>query len=361
MFAVVGAVVGMFVWGGRLEDGYQVAKRIDEKLGLKDRLASGYGMLAETRRGELEQTVFTAILLRDAELAAERAGREYRIVLEKAGGLRGIVGGLVCVVAVVVLALMGGREGSEVSPELRAKAEAFNVSIAKAIKEIKNSGLDDKHAQELMDALANVQFDPKDLKTISDRDLFDRLRQAGAKLPEGVGGTAVGVALKDHIKTLAEMNLLKQEAEEAAKINALPAEIVTGDGTSVSAERIRLVPSGERIGEKLAFATSKLGEGELDLLRRQTEMAAKMKEQDEAMARFRPKDAAAGNATTSDVNMSDVINNNAEYREKMLKANQEPDGKDSKEMRDMGRRQFQQESEHLPRGVRDAVDRYFSD
>jgi len=371
MFAVGGAVVGMVLGKGRRADGYQVAKRMDEKLGLKDRLASGYGMLLEARQKEIEQTVFTVLLLKDAEGAAERAGREYRILLEEGGGARSALGGLVCVVVVGVLALVGGGRsggGREVSKEQREQVQAFNQSIATMAEKIKTiEGLDGQQEKEMLDILKSVQISEDELAKMSRADVLRRLRDADGKikLPEGVaggGGAAVKRAIEDKLKAIAEMELVQQQLAQIEAINSRKAVIDLGDGSSAAAMNIKLESSDLQIDRNIALAAAKPGEAEQEYQKRIAEADAKEKMQREAIKKFLAKGGGgAGEVPASEVQkLAAMMASDAEFQGKVMEAIKDPSGKKLEMMREVYRRQLEREfeKENIPRGLRQQLNTY---
>jgi hypothetical protein len=346
-------------------DGYRVAKRIDEQLGLKDRLAGGYDLLRRARSAEgIPETPFTALILKDAGTAADEARRALRTPIRLP---RGVVPGVLFLAAAAVLSLVvlpGVRgEGAGVSREQREQAQAFNESLDKMAKAIQAiEGLDDRSQKAMLDALRGIQISEDDLKKMSRADIIRRLREANTKIkiPEGVQGAALRQAVEDRMRAIAEMEQVHQQLAEIEAINRREAVIDLGDGRKTSAANIRLESSDLQIDQAIAAAAARPGDAEIEYQKRVTAAEVLARKEREKIKRFLAKTVGEQMPEADVQKLATMMANDAEFQAKVMEAIKDPSGKQFDAMRAIYRRQLEREfeKENIPRGLRQQLSTY---
>ncbi|MFB3893065.1 MAG: hypothetical protein ACE15C_13690 [Phycisphaerae bacterium] len=366
-----GAGVAGTIWrkarGTAVPDGYRVAKQIDDRLKLKDRLAGGYDLLRSARApGGLERTAFTALILKDAAAAADEARRAMRAAVRLP---RGLVPGLLCLAlsaAISAFLLPGSQRqgtGAEISSQQREQVRAFNDSLARMAESIKAiEGLDDKQAKEMLDALRSVQISEDELKKMSQADIIRRLRDANAKLklPEGAQGAALRQAIEDKNRAIAEMEQVQKQLEEIAAINSRQAVIDLGDGRTAAAANIKLESSDLQIDQAIAAAAAGPGEAEQEYQKRIAAADARAKAEREAIKKFLAKTGTEDVPPAEAQKLAQMMASDAEFQGKVMEAIKDPSGKKLAAMREIYRRQLDREfeKENIPRGLRQQLNTY---
>jgi len=359
--AAAGVVLGAFIGRSAVADPYAIAKRIDTQLDLKDRLAGGYDLLRRVRSGDAPPpTPFTALVLADAAAAAEEAAGALRMPLRLPRGLPTGVLCLALAAALSLLALPGATEtdGSRpISREQRAQVQALSdlVDTIKALE-----GLDEEQKQALVEALGNIQFDEDELQKMSRADIIRRLKEAGAKIPEGVARAAVRRAIEDKVRAIAEQEQIEQQLAEIEAINRREARIDLGDGRTTSAVNIKLESSDLKIDQAIAAAAARPGEGEREYQRRVAAAEARARAEREKIRKFLARTLAKDLPATDAQKLTALLASDAEFQEKVMAAIRDPDSKQFDVMREIYRRQLEREfeRENIPRGLRQQLSTY---
>lgn len=369
LFVLV-AVVGTVLWAighrSAVPNSFVVAKRIDQRLGLKDRLASGYELAHRARsEGCIDQSPFTSLILKDAQMAAQEARGSLRMSMRVP---RRVVAGaavLAMSAAFWIFVLPGGApQRDQVSREQREQIKAFNESLARTAEAIKAiPGLDDKQEKEILDALRSVQISQDELNNMSRAEVIRRLRDANAKikLPESMkGGVAVRQAIEDKLRAIAEMDQVQQQLAEIETINARQAVINLGDGRTALAANIKLESSDLQIDAQIVASAAKPGEAEQEYRRRMEMAEARAKAERDAIKKFLAKpngeEIPAGEAQK----LTAMMANDTEFQGRVMEAIKDPTGKKLDAMRGVYRRQLDREfeSENIPRGLRQQLNTY---
>ena len=364
LIALAGAILGALLRRQSVPDEYRIAKGLDDRLGLKDRLAGGYDLARRFRsEGRLPETPFTGLILRDAASAADAAGASLgaRFAIPP-----GAVAGLVFLAAASALLFWGlpgpGGAGG-VSRAQREQVREFNKSLADMAEKIKAiEGLDDKQQKAMLDALVGIEISEDDLKKMSRADLIRRLREADAKikLPEGVASAAFRRAIEDHERAVEEMDQVRKQLDEIEAINRRTAVIDLGEGRTASAANIKLESSDLQIDRAIAAAIAKPGEGELEYQKRVAAAEARAKAEREAIKRFLTKTVAQQMPEADVTKLAAMMANDSEFQAKVMEAIKDPNGKSFEAMRAIYRRQLEREfeKENIPRGLRQQLSTY---
>ncbi|HUW55589.1 MAG TPA: hypothetical protein VMZ92_03065 [Planctomycetota bacterium] len=367
LVALAGAVLGSVLGKTAVPDGYRVAKRIDEQLGLKDRLAGGYDLLRRARTEDgLPRTSFTALMLSDAARAAKEAERSLCIPVHVP---KGLVHGALCLVfaaALSLLVLPGGRAdvtGLEVSREQREQVRAFNESLARMAATIQAmEGLDDEQEKAMLDALRAIQIGEDELRKMTRADIIRRLREANAKIkvPEGVQAAAFRRAVEDQMRAIAEMEQVQRQLAEIEAINQREAVIDLGDGRTTSAANIPLESSDLHIDEAIAAVTARPGEAELEYQRRVAAAEARTRAEQEKIKRFLAKTIGTDLPETEARKLAALLASDVEFQGRVMEAIKDPTSKQFDAMREIYRRQLEREfeRENIPRGLRQQLSTY---
>ena len=358
LVAVAGTVLALGLRRTTVPDDYRIAKQIDGELGLKDRLAGGYDLLKHERPAA---DPFTALAVRDAEAAAQQAEPHLHAHLRLP---RRLFWGAACLIlaTAVSLALPGGVRATTVSREQREQAEAFNASLTNMAESIKAmEGLDPEAERSMLEALNDIRISEEDLRRMSRADVIRRLKEANErlKIPEGAQGTVFRQAVEDRLKAIAEMEQVQKQLAEIEALNRRQAVLDLGEGRQAQAVNIKLESSDLNLDQAVAAAAAAPGQAQQEYQRRQAEAEARAAAEREKIKRFLARTTQAlppGEAAK----LAAMVAGDPQFQEKLMQAIKDPSGKQYDAMREIYRRQLEQEfeKENIPRGLRNQLSTY---
>ncbi|MCZ7644606.1 MAG: hypothetical protein M5U26_04860 [Planctomycetota bacterium] len=347
--------------------GYRLAKQVDADLGLQDRLAGGYDLLLQARApGGLPDDPFIELALEDAGAAAALARRRPARRLRLPHGLPASAAG----VAVLTLLLpfifpaeAEVLEGLALSSAQVEKAGEMQLAVSQLAGEIEAlDDLPEEERQEVLKVLESLNLNESDLKKMAQKDLFQKLKEAGVKIKAtGAKGEVIAKALEEQRHKLMQLDLIKKQLDELQAFNQGETKLELGDGKALAVEHVKMRATEDLdLTGALAEALKAPGEAEKEYRQRLERLEARREAERERVGKFVAREAKLDAPQTAAEKHAAMMSEDKEYQQRVLDAVKNPDSADAQQVRKLFKQTLDSELERedIPRGVGHMLKKY---